>query len=315
MDTEKKRKKQKFFKKEDLTLHAMALPVFLFLVIFAYLPMIGLVIAFQSLDMRRGVFTSPFIGLKNFEFLFSTDNAFIITRNTVLYNIAYISSVMVLAVIVALILSSLRSKRSSKVLQTIYMMPYFLSYSVVAIAMLGFLDQQAGMVNQLLSKLTGVADWRQWTNWYQTPPIWPPFLITINAWKNIGYSTVLYLAVISGIPTEYYEAAVIDGAGKFQQAIYITLPHLRFIISISLIMSTGGMLRGDFGLHYLVTRNQGVLYPATDIIDTFIYRGLLYLGNIGMSTAAGLYQSVVGFILILIANRIVTKIDPDTAMF
>jgi len=280
--------------------------------IFCYAPMVGLVMAFQRLDISRGVFTSPFVGLKNFEFIFATTDAFIITRNTVLYNIAYIIVNMLLAVLMALLLSSLRSGGAAKTYQTIYMMPYFISWTAVQIAVYAFLERDNGVVNQVIALITGE---KSLTNWYQSLPFWPPFLVFINAWKGVGYQTVLYLAVISGISTDYYEAAVLDGASKFQQVRYITIPHLRFIISISLIMAMGSIVRGDFGLHFSVTRNQGILYPVTDIIDTYIYRGLTKLNNVGMSAAAGFYQSVVGLIMILLANWVVNKIDPDSAMF
>ena len=306
------RKRARIFKKEDAALYLMALPITVYLLVFHYTPMAGLVMAFQRLDIRRGVFASPFIGLRNFEFIFATTDAFIITRNTVLYNIAYIITNMLLAVTAALLLSSLRSSRTGKLLQSVYMMPYFLSWTVVQIAVFAFLERDNGLINRTLYMLTNEP---QLTNWYMHKPFWPPFLVVVNAWKSVGYQTVLYLAVISGISAEYYEAAVIDGAGKFQQARYITIPHLRFIISISLIMAMGGIIRGDFGLHFNVTRNTGVLYPVTDIIDTYIYRALINLGNVGMATAVGFYQSIVGLVMILFVNWIVTKIDADSAMF
>ena len=152
-------------------------------------------------------------------------------------------------------------------------------------------------------------------DWYQRPEIWPWLLVLVNAWKNVGYQTVLYLAVISGIPQSYYEAAMLDGASKWQQIRYITIPQLRFVMAISLITSMASIFRGDFGLFYTVPNNSGPLYPVTDVIDTYIYRALLTNGNTGMSTAAGLYQSLVGFILVLIVNKVVSKIDADCAMF
>jgi len=190
-------------------------------------------------------------------------------------------------------------------------MPYFLSYAVVAIIVNAFLHRDNGLVNSILRLMGETGK----TNWYHQTSLWPPLLVFVNAWKGVGYQTVLYLAVISGISHEYYEAAVLDGATKFQQALYITIPHLRFIIGISLILSIGSIFRGDFGLFYQVPMNSGRIYSVTDVIDTYIYRSLIHLSNVGMSTAAGLYQSVVGFILILVANKIVTKVDPDSAMF
>ena len=185
-------------------------------------------------------------------------------------------------------------------LQTIYMMPNFLSWAVVAIIVAAFLERSHGYVNHVLQMFgqEGLVDW------YKQISIWPPLLVFINAWKGVGYQAVVYLAVISGISSDYYEAARLDGASRFQQAVYITIPHLRFIIAVSLIMAMGGIFRGDFGL-----------YPVTNVIDTYIYRGLQNQVNLGMNTAAGLFQSVVGFVFVLLANKIVSKVDPDSAMF
>jgi putative aldouronate transport system permease protein len=303
--------KRRIFKKEDSALYVMAFPGVAFLIIFCYFPMAGLVMAFQDYNNSAGIMGSPFIGFNNFKFLFSTTDAFIITRNTVLYNLTFIVFNMAMAMIIALILSVLRTRRTAKVLQTLYMLPHFLSYAVINIIVYAFLYRDYGLVNEFL----GALDLPNKTNWYQQAWLWPPLLVFVNAWKNVGYQTVLYLAVISGISSDYYEAAMLDGASKFQQAIHITIPHLRFIVGISLIMSMGSIFRGDFGLFYTVPRNTGMIYRVTDVIDTYIYRGLTTLNNVGMSTAAGLYQSVVGLILVLIVNAVVNKIDPDSAMF
>jgi len=301
----------KNLKREDAALFLMAAPGALFLLVFCYVPMGGLVMAFQNYHNARGIFGSPFAGLKNFAFLFSTTDAFVITRNTVLYNLVFIVVNMTLSIVMALILSALRTRRLAKVLQTVYIMPYFLSYAVINIMVYAFLYRDLGLVNMVMRSL-GLPDK---TNWYHVAGIWPPLLVFVHAWKGVGYSTVLYLAVITGIPRDYYEAAMIDGATKLQQAWHITLPHLRFMAAISLIMSLGSIFRGDFGLFYTVPRNTGMIYRVTDVIDTYIYRSLINLNNVGMSTAAGFYQSVVGLILVLAANAVVTRIDPDSAMF
>lgn len=299
------------FKGEDIPLYIMALPGVALLILFSYLPMGGLVLAFKKYNVQKGIFGSPFNGFDNFKFLFATSDAFIITRNTVLYNIVFIFLNMVIAVILSLMLSSLRSGRLAKAFQTIYMMPYFLSWAVVAIIAAAFLERSNGYVNHILQMFgqEGLVDW------YQKISIWPPLLVFINAWKGVGYQAVMYLAVISGISRDYYEAAMLDGASRLQQAVYITIPHLRFIIAVSLIMAMGGIFRGDFGLFYTVTKDSGTLYPVTNVIDTYIYRGLKNQVNLGMTTAAGLFQSVVGFVFVLLANRIVSKVDPDSAMF
>lgn len=305
------KKKQRLFRREDIPLYIMAAPTVVFLIIFCYIPMGGLVMAFQSLNITKGVFSSPFVGLDNFKFLFSTSDALTITRNTVCYNLIFIVVNMAIAIVLSLMLSEMRNRTTAKVLQTMYMLPYFLSWAVIAIVVYAFLDRQNGFINQVFKSL-GMSGT---TNWYHQLSVWPPLIVGINAWKNVGYQAVLYLAVISGISNDYYEAAVLDGASKFQQARYITIPHLRFIVGISLIMAMSSIFRGDFGLFYNVPRNTGMLYPVTDVIDTYIYRGLTYLNNVGMSTAAGLYQSVVGLIMVFIVNGVITRIDPESAMF
>jgi len=306
------KKKPRLFKKEDISLHLMALPTVIWLVIFCYIPIFGLIMAFQNLNITTGIFGSEFVGLKNFEFLFIGTDAWTITRNTVLYNLAFIILNMVLAVCMSLLLSEVHSRLMAKTLQTIYMLPYFLSWAVVMIVVSAFLHYEYGMIKKLLMSL-GIVD--KGMDFYQQRGLWPYLLVFINAWKNVGYQTVLYLAVISGISGEYYEAAVLDGANKRQQAWYITIPHLRLVIGISIILAMGNIFRGDFGLFYVVTKDSGRIYPVTDVIDTYIYRSLTKLSNVGMATAAGMYQSVVGFILILVVNSIVNKIDPDSAMF
>lgn len=303
--------KKRFFRKDDAALYVMAAPTIIFLIIFCYIPMAGLVMAFQEFNIQAGVLNSPFVGFRNFEYLFTSSDAWVITRNTICYNVVFLLVNTSLAVIMALLLSELRSRRTAKVLQTIYMLPYFLSWTVVAIVLQAFLDRQNGLVNKIIQALGGSGR----TDWYKQREIWPVLLVGLNAWKGVGYSTVLYLAVISGISHDYYEAAVLDGATKFQQARYITVPHLRMVLCISIILAMGSVFRADFGLFYSVTRDSGRLYPVTDVIDTYIYRGLTQLSNVGMSTAAGLYQSLVGLVMVVITNKIVTKIDPDSAMF
>lgn len=304
-------KKKHFIEKDDRALYVMALPTVIFLIIFAYMPMIGLVMAFQDYNVNLGMFGSKFVGFANFKYLFTTTDAWIITRNTVCYNVVFMVVNNCLAMAMAMLLSELTARRYAKVLQTVYMLPYFLSWTVVAIVVSAFLDRDKGLVNQIIKAMGGAGK----TNWYQQKALWPLLLVGINAWKGVGYGTVLYLAVISGISHDFYEAAVLDGATKLQQAWYITLPQLRMVLCISIILAMGSIFRADFGLFYSVTQDSGRIYAVTDVIDTYIYRGLTKLANVGMSTAAGMYQSVVGLIMVLIANKVVTKIDPDSAMF
>ncbi len=305
------RRKSKFFRKEDLALYVMSLPAVVWLFIFCYIPMVGLVIAFQKFNNTLGIFGSAFVGFDNFKFLFTTSDAWLITRNTVLYNLVFIVVNMLLALCIAMMLSMLRSQRGAKILQTVFMMPYFLSYAVINIVVFAFLDRSNGMTNSVMEVLGMSGN----TNWYQKVALWPGLLIGLNAWRGVGFQTVLFLAVISGINKDFYEAAMLDGATKFQQAQYVTLPHLRFVASISIIMAMANIFRADFGLFYVVTRNTGTLYPVTQVIDSYIYNGLTKMSNVGMTAAAGMYQSVVGLLLVLVVNWIVTKIDPDSAMF
>jgi len=288
----------------------MAAPAILALLIFNYLPMTGLVMAFQRMDFKKGIFTSPFVGLDNFKFLFATTDAWVITRNTICYNAVFIVLEMVLAVALAIIMSELTCKIYSKVLQTVFIMPYFLSMVVISTIVYAFLSPTNGLVNNLLMQYGFDR-----VNWYGEKMVWPFLLVLVYLWKHVGYSSIMYMAVITGISSEYYEAAALDGASKWQQIKYITIPHLRQIMVIKLIMAIGKIFRADFGLFYTVPRDTGTLFPVTNVLDTYIYRGLTQMNNIGMSTAAGLYQSLVGFVLVLLANWIVNKIDSDSAMF
>jgi len=304
---------RKLFKREFIPLYLMALPAFTYLLIFHYAPMVGILIAFQKFDVKKGFFGSPFVGLKNFEFLFATTDAFNITRNTVLYNLAYISTGMVFAVALAIVISLLRTKRTGKVYQTIYMLPYFLSWAAVGIATDAFLVEK-GVLSKFISAIVGETTK---VNWYNLRSFWPPFLVFMKNWKELGYSVVLYLAIISGIPAEYYEAAMMDGASKWKQVWHITIPHMRFIISISLILAMRGIVNGDFSLHYIIPNaaDNGFLYPVIDIIDTYVYRGLMKAQNIGMSAAVGMYQAVIGMFMMLFINWTATKIDPEVSFF
>ena len=305
-----------FFKKlkkhirDYWALHLMALPGVAALLVFSYWPKFGVIMACQKFNFKKGFLGSTFIGLKNFEFLFKTTDAWIITRNTVCYNAVMIVLNTTLAVILAMILNEVKSKRLAKYIQTIYMMPHFLSATAVSMVLFCFLSDTNGIVNSMIRSMGG-----ETRNWYMTKSIWPATLVGVSAWKNIGYSSIVYLATITGISQEYYEAAMIDGATRPQQALYITLPQLRPILTIMLIQSIGGIFYGDFGLFYSVPRDSGALYPVTNVIDTYIFRALKEQVNYGMSSAAALYQSVVGFLLMVVSNGIVRKVSPEYAMF
>ncbi|EUJ23243.1 sugar ABC transporter permease [Listeria grandensis] len=308
---------KKFFKK----LYAnkiwlfMVLPGVAWFLIFAYLPMFGTVIAFKDYRVDGSGFisslmSSDWVGLENFKFLFRTDDAFIITRNTVLYNLVFIVVGLLLGVALAIVFNSLVNKRMAKVYQTGMLFPYFLSWVVVSYFLYSFLSEDSGLLNSLIVSFGGDP-----ISWYSDPHYWPFILIFMNIWKGMGYGSIVYLAAIAGIDRNYYEAAMIDGAGKWQQIRHVTIPALTPLIIILTILNVGKIFNSDFGLFYQLPRNSGPLFPVTDVIDTYVYRGLTSLGDISMSAAAGLYQSIVGFILVMLTNYIVKKIDPEYALF
>ncbi len=293
----------------------MVLPGTLWLLIFSYLPMFGNILAFKDFKISSGGFiesliNSKWVGFDNFEFLFTSGDAWRITRNTILYNLVFIVLGLVFAVTVAITLSELANKKLRKVYQTAMLFPHFLSWVIVSYFVFSFLSFDKGMMNSILS-VFGVDP----INWYSEPDKWPFILVFMNVWKGVGYGSIVYLAAIIGIDRTYYEAATIDGASKWQQIKNITIPLIVPLMIILTIMAIGGIFRSDFGLFYQVPKNSAILYPVTDVLDTYIYKGLMNMGNIGMSTAAGLYQSVVGFILILATNFAVSKIDPEYGLF
>ncbi|OUP80931.1 sugar ABC transporter permease [Lachnoclostridium sp. An169] len=289
----------------------MMLPGLIYLVINNYIPMYGITLAFRSIDMKKGVFGGDWVGFENFEFLFKTKDAFIITRNTILYNLVFIVLNMVFGVFVAILMSELSNKLLTKVYQTALMLPHLISMVLVTYLVYAFLSTENGLLNKTILPALGLEP----VNWYMTPEAWPFILPIVNLWKSIGFSAIVYLSSVVGIDRAYYEAAELDGAGKWKQIRYITLPLLKPIIIMMVLMQVGRIFYSDFGLFYQVPMNSGILANTTNVIDTYVYRGLLQLGDIGMSSAAGAYQSLVGFVLILGANMLVRKISPDDALF
>lgn len=294
----------------------MALPGALWMIFFFYIPVFGNVVAFKDFRFSsqggfiRSVIESDWVGLKNFEFLFSSENAWIITRNTVLYNLGFIFIGTACAVALAVIMSMLRNKRRVKTYQTAMMFPYFLSWIIISFFVYSFLSPDKGVVNRLMVNMG-----KSPVNWYTDPTYWPFIIILIGIWKNLGYQSVIYFASIMGIDPTYYEAAKIDGANRWQQIRHVTIPQIIPLISIMTILAVGNIMRADFGLFYNVPRNSGSLTAVTQVIDTFVYKGLAASGDLGMSSAAGLYQSVVGFIILILANTVVRKLDPESSLF
>ncbi|MGZ9584942.1 ABC transporter permease [Paenibacillus marinisediminis] len=298
--------------KHDTELTLLALPTTVWYILFCFLPMFGIIIAFKDFKISGGfisnVINSPWAGLKNFEFLFKSNDAWIIIRNTLGYNLIFIILNIVIPVALALMIGMLHNRRAGKVYQTMMFLPYFLSYVVVSAVAWAFLSFDKGIVNQFL-----VGMGNDPVNWYMEPKYWPYFLIFINVWKSLGYGMVVYLATITGIDNTYYEAAVIDGASIWQQTKYITLPLMKLVIVMMFILAVGRIFYTDFGLFYQVPKDSNSLYNVTTTIDVLVYKQLK-TATVGMASAAAFVQSVMGCVTILTANWIVRKIDPDSAM-
>lgn len=304
-----KKKKGWLTFKKYLPIYFLALPGLVYLFINNYMPLPGLVLAFKNFNARDGIYGSPWVGLKNFEYLFQNDAAYI-TRNTILYNLAFIVVNTVLAIMVAILLSEMTG-RFKKTYQSAILLPYLISTVIIAYLVYAFLGTDNGFVNNTIYPLLG----KEPVSWYTESSYWPYILIFVNAWKSVGYNCIIFLATIMGFDRAYYEAATIDGASKMQQIFHITIPMLKGTIIMLTLLAIGRIFYSDFGLFYQVPRNSGPLYSVTNTIDTYVYRGLLELGDVSMSSAAGFYQSIVGFILILGANLTVRKIDPENALF
>jgi putative aldouronate transport system permease protein len=301
--------------KKNWALFVMLVPGVLILIINNYIPMFGIVISFKRYRFHgnfiSSIIKSEWIGFKNFEFFFKTPYAFTITRNTILYNLMFIILGLIIPVAFAILLNEITNKRSAKVYQSLMFLPYFLSWIVVSYLAYSLFSIESGFINRGLLSAFGIESVR----WYFEPKYWPFILTFFQLWKYTGYNTVVYLAAISGLDTEYYEAAEIDGASKLQQIRFITIPLLRSVMVIMTLVAVGKIFNADFGLFYNVPRNSGQLYSVTDVIDTYVYRALRNTNNISMAAAAGTYQAIVGCITVFTSNFIVKKIDRDKALF
>lgn len=304
-----KKKSRKFM--NYLPLFLLMAPGLLYLLINNYLPMFGLVIAFKDINFTKGIFASDWVGFKNFEFLFKTQDAFVITKNTILYNGGFIIINTVAALAVAILLNEIKNLFLSRFYQSVILLPYLISMVIVSYLVFANLSIENGFMNKTILPFIGLRP----ISWYNEAKYWPLILTVVNLWKNIGFLCVIYFAAIIGIDKELYEAATLDGAGKWKQIISITLPQIKPVIIMMILLAIGRIFYSDFGLFYQVPMDAGALYSTTNVIDTYVYRGLLKLGDVGMSSAAGLYQSVVGFVLVLVSNFVVSKIDKDNAIF
>ncbi|MBS5520996.1 MAG: sugar ABC transporter permease [Clostridiales bacterium] len=291
--------------------YVMMVPGLLYLIVNNYLPMFGLVIAFKRIDYRLGIFGSPWTGLSNFEYLFKTSDAWTITRNTIGYNVIFIILGTVLSVAVAVLLNEIRGVRRKKIYQTLILIPYLISTVVISYLVFAFLSVDSGFLNNSVVRGLGMDP----VSWYSEPKYWPFILVIVYLWKSFGYSCILYYASVIGIDGALYEAAVVDGASRWQRIRHIILPSLRGTIITLTLMSVGRIFYSDFGLFYQVPMDSGLLYDVTNTIDTYVYRGLLKLNDVGRASAAGFYQSIVGFVIVLGANFAVRRIDKENALF
>jgi putative aldouronate transport system permease protein len=294
----------------NLNLLLMALPGILLLFVFAYLPMFGIIIAFKDYRFNLGIFGSDWVGLSNFRFLFGTDAAWRITRNTLLMNSIFIVVNTSVSLFIAILLNEVFKSRMVKYYQTLLFFPYFISWVVASYFVFGLLNGNNGLLNQWMMALGFDS-----IIWYREPKYWPAILTAAHLWNGIGFGSIIYLAGILGISPELFEAAKIDGASKWQQIRFITLPMLMPLIIILTLLAIGKIFNADFGLFYFLPRDTPMLYSTTDVIDTFVYRSLVELGNISMAAAAGFYQSVVGFILVIMANWAVRRYNSDYSLF
>ncbi len=303
-----KRKQRKF---KELPLLLIALPGILYLIINNYIPMLGIFLAFKDYSFIKGIFGSDWCGFDNFKFLFKTGDAWKMTRNTILYNLAFIVIGTVLAILVAVLICELGKRMRVKIFQAALLLPNMLSWVVIGYIVYAFLNADTGFINNTILKFLKLDP----ISWYSFTGAWPAILVSVFLWKNLGYQSIIFTASIAGIDKSIYEAAAIDGASKMKQIFYITLPMLKPTVIILTLMSIGRIFYSDFGLFYQVPQNSGALYGVTQTIDTYVYRGLMELNDVGMSAAAGVYQSVIGFVLVLLANKIVRKYDAENALF
>lgn len=308
---EVKKGKKKNALKEYWPLYLMMLPALLYLLINNYIPMAGMVIAFKKLNFAKGIRASPWAGLKNFKFLFASRDAWVITRNTLLYNVAFILVNMVIGIAIAILITEVKNIKLKKLYQSAILLPFLMSMVILSYIVYALLSAENGLVNNSILPLFHIDP----IQWYQKPKYWPAILIIANCWKGVGYGCLIYIASLIGIDPSFYEAARLDGASKWQEITKITLPSLVPTIITLLLLSIGRIFYSDFGLFYQVPMNSGVLVSTTNVIDTYVYRALIEQGNISMSSAAGVYQSLVGFCVVMLSNWIVRKVDKDQALF
>lgn len=296
--------------KKNRALFVMIMPAFILVLIMQYLPMSGLVLAFKNFRYDLGVFGSEWNGLSNFEYLFASGTGWLITRNTILYNLLNLITSQLLAIVIAIFITEMNGKYFKKISQSIIFLPYFISWVIVGVFVYNIFNYETGILNSILGAM-GMEP----VNMYANPGVWPWIICLFNAWKWSGYNSVIYIAAITGVDAEICEAASIDGANIFERIRYITLPTIKPTVVTMVLLQVGRILRGDFEMFYQIVGNNGQLYNATDVIDTYVFRSLMQNANIGMTAAASFYQSALCFIIIMIVNSVVKHIDEDYALF
>lgn len=303
-------KKRRKIDRISLQLYLMCSVAVISVLIFNYLPMVGVILAFKRYKYSRGIFGSEWIGFKNFEYFFKSKDFVVITRNTLFLNALFIVTGIVAALFVAIMLYNVTSRKKTKIFQTILITPHFLSWVVVSYMVFAILNPTYGFLNSVLASfgIKGI-------DWYSEPNAWPWILTLFSIWKHVGMDSVVYYAALMGVDESILEAADVDGATHFKKTIYVILPTLVPLITILTILKIGNIFRADFGLFYQLTRDVGALYSTTDVIDTYIFRTMRVVGDMGMGSAVGLVQSLVGFVLVIATNAVAKKIDPDTALF
>lgn len=304
-------KKKRIRWKKVIAVYVMLLPAMIYFVVNNYLPMYGITIAFRKLDYKLGILNSPFCGFENFKFLFASGNMGPVIRNTILYNLAFIVVGTIFPITVAILFNEIRNEFAKKIYQTTILLPYLMSMVIVSYLVFAFLSADNGFINKsILEPLFGTN-----VSFYQEKVYWPFILTFVSQWKSIGFAMVLYLSTLLGISGEYYEAAKMDGATKWQQIRHITLPFLKPTVITMTILSISKICSSDFGLFYQVPKNSGTIYSVTQTIDTYIYNALMNQNNISMSSAASVLQAIIGFVLVIAANATIRKISREDAIF
>ncbi len=311
MQLAKHKKKHGFLReiRQNGFLYLLTLPGIIFFLVFSYTPMLGLVMAFQDYSMRRGVFGSQFNGINNFRFLFQTGDIWRVTGNTLFLNILFIFFSTLMSVFLAILFSEVRNQKFKRITQTLSILPNFVSWTVIALFLDAFIDPTTGMIARAMSTVGHPVDF------YANASIWPALLVFLKIWQGAGYGAIVYIATIVGIDPQIYEAADIDGATRLQKIFRITIPILKPTIILMTLFSVGRIFYGDFGMIYALVGDNSLLFSTTDVIDTYVYRMMRMLRNYGMSSATGMFQSVLGFVFILAVNWTARKLEPESALF